>query len=226
MDISLVINLFENKSIENYNKIIDLCNSELSVDDKNADAYYLRGMARFGIVLFEKFDLKLLFSTVPLGVAAGLGNTQLIREGVRLKNKMDIVESRYRLADLAVKDYELAKSLDNEIQNKYRNLTLKSNSDIINADYVFFRPISSKELISLLAANRKWSILLFGLVLWFILPIFLFFLFGDGQGNMSNTGVIIELVGTGILIYMVLFFNNIDVSILNKYKNDIEIITK
>lgn len=226
MDINLVIKLFETNSIENYKKIIEICDSEIYTNDKNADAYYLRGMARFGIALSVKFDLKLLRSTVPLGIASGLGSTQALSMNLKHKKQMDLLESHYHIADLAVKDYEYAISLDSSLKNKYNNLTLKSNSDIIDADYIFYRPISSKELLSLLAANKKWSYLLFLLVLWFLLPIALLYFFGDGQGNMTNTGVIIELICTGILICMVLFLNNIDTSVLEKYKGEITIISK
>lgn len=226
MEILEILKLFEANTIENYNTIITKCDEEINQNAKSAEAYFLRGMAKFGIALSLKMDLKLLSTAVPIGIASNFGTAPLFTASTICKKKMDKIEGHYKIADSAVQDYEYAKYLNSNIDKQFKDLKLKGSSDFVNAEYIFYRPITSKELVNLLAANRKWSFLLFFLFLWFILPIILFYFYGDGSGNMSNTGVIIELIGTAVLIFFVFAINNIDTNILKKYGDKIIINSK
>ena len=64
------------------------------------------------------------------------------------------------------------------------------------------------------------------MVFWFILPFILLYFYSDADGNLSNTGLFIEFAYTSVLIFFVLFVNNKDNNILQKYGEDIVVIEK
>lgn len=64
-----------------------------------------------------------------------------------------------------------------------------------------------------------------GGILAYITIILLYF-YGDTDGNLSNTGLFIEFAYTSVLIFCVLFVNNKDNNILQKYGEDIVVIEK
>lgn len=170
---------------------------------------------------------KLLLNTIPVGIASGLGATgTTASQSTILHNKINKIENHYKIADSAVEDYNKALSLDHNIRIKYNNINVRTTSDFVGADFIFYRPISSKELLSLLAGNRKWWILLIPVVFWLILPFILLYFYGDTDGNLSNTGLFIEFAYTSVLIFCVLFVNNKDNNILQKYGEDIVVIEK
>lgn len=59
-----------------------------------------------------------------------------------------------------------------------------------------------------------------------ILPFILLHFYGDMDGNLDNTGLFIEFAYTLVLIICVLFINNKDKNILQKYGDDIVMIEK
>ena len=113
-----------------------------------------------------------------------------------------------------------------ELTEKYNYIKVRTTSDLVGADFIFYRPISSKELLSLLAGNRKWWLLFIPLLFWLILPFILLHFYGDMDGNLDNTGLFIEFAYTLVLIICVLFINNKDKNILQKYGDDIVMIEK
>ena len=189
--------------------------------------YYFRAMAKMGVALSLQINNKLLLNTIPVGIASGLGATGITAsQSTILHNKINKIENHYKIADSAVEDYNKALSLDHNIRIRYNNINVRTTSDFVGADFIFYRPISSKELLSLLAGNRKWWILLIPVVFWLILPFILLYFYGDTDGNLSNTGLFIEIAYTSVLIFCVLFVNNKDNNILQKYGEDIVVIEK
>lgn len=227
MDITILLNLFTSAKVEDYANIIEQCDKQIQSEGDNAAFYYFRAMAKMGVALSLQMNNKLLLNTIPVGIASGLGATgTTASQSTILHNKINKIENHYKIADSAVEDYNKALSLDHNIRIKYNNINVRTTSDFVGADFIFYRPISSKELLSLLAGNRKWWILLIPVVFWLILPFILLYFYGDADGNLSNTGLFIEFAYTSVLIFCVLFVNNKDNNILQKYGEDIVVIEK
>lgn len=227
MDIKTLLNLFTDAKIEDYINIVEQCDKQIQSNNNSAAIYYFRAMAKFGIAVSQQMTNKLLLNTIPVGVAAGLGTAGTIaKQSAIMQNKINKIEKHYKIADSAVKDYNKALSLDNNIPRKYNYIKVRTTSDLVGADFIFYRPISSKELLSLLAGNRKWWLLFIPLLFWLILPFILLHFYGDMDGNLDNTGLFIEFAYTLVLIICVLFINNKDKNILQKYSDDIVVIEK
>ena len=226
MDTTTLLNLFTRAKIEDYINIVEQCNEQIQSHGANAAIYYFRAMAKMGIALSLQMNNKLLLDTIPVGIASGFGATEATaKQSTILHNKINKIETHYKIADSAVEDYNKALSLDSNIQMKY-NIKVMATSDFVGADFIFYRPIPSKELLGLLAGNKKWWSILILLGLWFIIPFILLYFYGDTDGNLSNTGLFIELASTLVLIFCVLFVNNTDNKILRKYGKDIVVIEK
>lgn len=178
MDTTILLNLFTSAKVEDYASIIEQCDKQIQSDGDNAAFYYFRAMAKMGVALSLQMNNKLLLNTIPVGIASGLGATGTIAsQSTILHNKINKIENHYKIADSAVEDYNKALSLDHNIRIKYNNINVRTTSDFVGADFIFYRPISSKELLSLLAGNRKWWILLIPVVFWLILPFILLYFY-------------------------------------------------
>lgn len=227
MDIKNILKLFSCATLENYMKIVEQCDVQIHSKKDDAEAYYFRAMAKMGIACLTKLNNKLLLSVIPLAISAGVGNSAAaFRAGITLNNTRKYFENNYRIADSAVADYNKALFLDNNLRCKYNRIKVKATSDFTGADFIFYRPISSMELVDLLAGNKKWKVFAIPFIFWFILPFILLYFYGDDSGNLTNTGLFIELAYTIGLIFFVLFANNKDSSILQKYDKDIIVIKK
>lgn len=227
MDIKSILKSFTHASLEDYTHIVEQCDRQIKVQKDNAEAYYFRAMAKMGIAVSLTLDNKLLFNDLPLGIAGGLGNVpSMVRTGNTLNDKMKKFEEHYKIADSAVEDYNKAIFMDKNIQKKYDNIKVKASSDFTSSDFIFLRPIPSKELVDLLAGNKKWKLFAVFLAFWFLLPFILLYFYGDNSGNFTNTGLFIELVYSLCLIFYALFANNKDSNILQKYGKAIIVIKK
>ena len=230
MDTTILLNLFTSAKVEDYANIIEQCDKQIQSDGDNAAFYYFRAMAKMGVALSLQMNNKLLLNTIPVCIASGLGATgTTASQSTILHNKINKIENHYKIADSAVEDYNKALSLDYNIRIKYNNINELLSFLLVNLIIhlmIFYRPISSNELLSLLAGNRKWWILLIPVVFWLILPFILLYFYGDTDGNLSNTGLFIEFAYTSVLIFCVLFVNNKDNNILQKYGEDIVVIEK
>lgn len=227
MDIKSISKLFISATLEDYVNIVEQCDTQIQSQKDNATAYYFRAMAKMGIAVSLQMNNKLLLNAIPLGIAGGLGNTgSAAMLGEILQNKMNKIEEHYKIADSAVEDYNKALFLDSNIQKKYNNIKVKTTSDLTGADFIFHRPISSKELLNLLAGNRKWTLFIIPLAFLFILPFILLYFDGDGTGNVSNRSAFILIAYTLGLIIYALFANNKDKKVLQKYGKDIIVIEK
>lgn len=223
MGIKSISKLFISATLQDYINIVEQCDEQIQSQKDNAAAYYFRAMAKMGIAVSLQMNNELLLCAIPHGIAGGLGNTgSAAKQGEIMRE----IEEHYKIADSAVEDYNKAHFLDSNIQRKYNNIKVKATSDLTGADFIFHRPISSKELLNLLAGNRKWNLFLIPFVFWFILPFILLYFDGDMGGNFSNRSVFIEFAYTLGLIIYVLFANNKDKRILQKYGKDIIVIEK
>ena len=227
MDIKSISKLFIHGSLEDYVNIVEQCDSQIQLQQDNAAAYYFRAMAKMGVAVSLKMNNKLLLNAVPLGITGGLGITgSTAMQGKILRNKINKIEEHYKIADSAVEDYNKALFLDSNIQRKYNNIKVKATSDLTGASFIFHRPISSKELLDLLAGNRKWTLFIIPLAFLFILPFILLYFDNDGTGNVSNRSAFILIAYTLGLVIYVLFANNKDKKVLQKYSKDIIVIKK
>ena len=156
MDTTILLNLFTSAKVEDYANIIEQCDKQIKSDGDNAAFYYFRAMAKMGVALSLQMNNKLLLNTIPVGIASGLGATgTTASQSTILHNKINKIENHYKIADSAVEDYNKALSLDHNIRIKYNNINVRTTSDFVGAGFIFYRPISSKELLSLLATSRK-----------------------------------------------------------------------
>ena len=227
MDIKSISKLFIHGALEDYVNIVEQCDSQIQSQQDNAAVYYFRAMAKMGIAVSLKMNNKLLLNAVPLGITGGLeitGSTAM--QGEILRNKINKIEEHYKIADSAVEDYNKALFLDSNIQRKYNNIKVKATSDLTGADFIFLRPISSKELLDLLAGNRKWTLFIIPLAILFILPFVLLYFDSEGTGNVSNRSAFILIAYTLGLVIYILFANNKDKKVLQKYGKDIIVIKK
>ena len=66
MNISNLVKLFNSDSIEDYIKIIEVCDNVIAESKENAVAYYFRGMAKMGVATSLEFNNILLLHTLFL----------------------------------------------------------------------------------------------------------------------------------------------------------------
>ena len=131
MDIKTLLNLFTDAKIEDYVNIVEQCDKQIQ-SNNSAAIYYFRAMAKFGIAVSQQVTNKLLLNTIPVGIAAGLGTAGTIaKQSAIMQNKINKIEKHYKIADSAVKDYNKALSLDNNIARKYNYINDLSNDNSI-----------------------------------------------------------------------------------------------
>lgn len=227
MDINYLINLFSNDSIEDYIKIIKICDELIASQKGNAAAYYFRAMAKMGVATSLELSNTLLLQGVPLGVSAGFGLRASFSNSQALRKKLNKIEEHYKIADSAVEDYNKAILLDKDVRKQY-NIKIKAISELTGAVYYFYRPISSKETLDLLAGNKKYIVIGAGAAFLLILPFILsYFIEGDlFADNLSSTSIYIYISYGILLALYALFSNDKDKRILKKYDKDVVVFEK
>lgn len=78
MDTTILLNLFTSAKVEDYANIIEQCDKQIQSDGDNAAFYYFRAMAKMGVALSLQMNNKLLLNTIPVGIASGLGQLELL----------------------------------------------------------------------------------------------------------------------------------------------------
>ena len=217
-----ILQLFTSENLQDYIEIIKQCDSLIASQKNNASAYYFRAMAKMGIALSQEFNNTLLYQAIPVGISSGRGTPSSIGIASNFGKKVKKFEEHYKIADSAIEDYNKALRLDSNIRQKY-NIKIRTYSAFTSAAYIFYRPIPSKELVHLLAANRKYIVLAIGTALLLILP-FLLMYFDSSGDNFSSKSLFLYISYGLCLAFYTLFASNHDKSILKKYCGDIIVI--
>ncbi len=200
---NLVLEKFRFPSVKDYMDIIEFCNACLDKTNDDADAYYIKSMALFGLAtrIKDHDEIYALINSEEVKYSS-------LRGGDMLKK----LQTNIKLADKAVEEFNKAYNLDNKILEKHPYLRVIVEYELTGTRYFFSRPIPSKEIDELIFQNKKWATTGIIGILAVIATCITAFLADE------LFAVKVFLGSVAWVILTIWFYPNKNTKILNKYK--------
>lgn len=199
-----ILEKFRIPSVKDYMDIIEFCNACLDKANDDADAYYIKSMALFGLAtrIKDHDEIYALINSEEVKYSN-------LRSGYMIKK----IQNNIKLADKAVEVFNKAYNLDNKIIEKHPYLRVIVEYELTGTRYFFSKPISAKEIDELIFQNKKWTLVgIMG-----ILAVVATGITGFLAGELLAVKVLLSSVA--IVMLAIWFYPNKNTRILNKYKD-------
>ncbi len=200
---NLVLEKFRLPSVKDYMDIIEFCNACLEKANDDADAYYIKSMALFGLATRIKNHDE---------IYALINSEEVKYSNLRSSYMLKKIQNNIKLADQAVELFNKAYNLDNKIIEKHPYLRVIVEYELTGVRYFFSRPISAKEIDELIFQNQKWTVVGIVGILAVIATGVAIFLADE------LFAVKIFLCSVAVVILTMWLYPNKNTKILNKYK--------
>lgn len=198
-----IVDKFSSPSLKNYMEVVELCTNEIEKNYNDADLHYIKSMALFGLTtLIQNAD----------ELYAAIHSEEVYHSSLRNGELMRKIESNIKLADTALKEFNVAHDIDKNIIEKHPNLRIIVEYKLTGIKYLFSRPIPAKEIQNLIFQDKKWYFVITISILSCIMTIILNIIADE------TTAITAFLIGMTLTILAVLFYPRENHLILNKYK--------